>query len=750
MNDETRDLDRLVRDWWLDSPTEELFGRILSLAVSATVASLVPFARALQILETRQLRPAMSQRVEELRLRLENLRKREQQVDNLGDVNNDPQILFEVLNKDVDQIQSFDPDSLRTARLTHQESRGNAALALLETLGPGQLPRDVEDALREAVNDIIEREQQQAWGLFVAQDSSQGLALGIKFVLRDAGAELLADANPEMTQQARIASEFALKNKGKGWNANLEWPARFVGESIGLPLYVAALTALSEIPNHALTASTGKIEIDGKVTGVAGIKAKVNAAKRIGIRRLLVPRDNLAEAKSAAGDDLIVLPVANVGEVRGILLQPMSLIDLGYSGLIRLVRASVRDYQLIVQDESDENQGFKFVVVNTTGTAHIWVYRNGRVRAEGANGPALEAAKQLVANRVPPEPTQRGTLSFQLPGRELQNRFHAALLDKGAIDDSALQYQSWRMRLPRGRSSATIVLYTSGKCVIQGTAPAWDEAQSTADSITTNIGGLPKQPTPPKVSVESSTKDDSEPHIGTDEAGKGDYFGPLVSAAVFVNPESAPKLRQMGVRDSKTIADPTIRELAEKIRRMPGVRCAVTPINPRKYNELYETFRKEGKNLNSLLAWGHGRSIETLLNVLGNESSGPKFVIVDQFADKHYIEQRTRKAGIPVYQHPKAEADIAVAAASILARDGFLKWLERMSQRTQIVLPKGASPAVITAAKQFVRKWGAKWLGEVAKLHFRTTSQVLEGEEQNVDQHTPRWAADESGIQSES
>jgi ribonuclease HIII len=306
------------------------------------------------------------------------------------------------------------------------------------------------------------------------------------------------------------------------------------------------------------------------------------------------------------------------------------------------------------------------------------------------------------------------------------------------------------MRLPRGRSNATIVLYSSGKCVVQGTAPAWEEAQSAAESVTTNIGGLSKQPAAPKVQPSAAAPDDSEPHIGTDEAGKGDYFGPLVSAAVFVNQESAPKLRQLGVRDSKTIADPTIRKLAEEIRRMPDVRCAVTPINPRKYNDLYETFRKEGKNLNSLLAWGHGKSIETLLSAPGNRSLGAKYVVVDQFADKHYVEQRTRGAGIPVYQRHKAEEDIAVAAASILARDGFLKWLERMSQRTQIVLPKGASPAVIAAAKQFVRKWGAKWLSEVAKLHFRTTSQVLQGEESNVDQHQPKWAADESGVQGES
>jgi ribonuclease HIII len=748
MNEEARDLDRLVREWWLNSGTEELFQRILSRAVSAETTSLIPFVRALEILETKQLRPAISQRVSELRLRLDNLRIQEQQIDALGDLNNDPQILFAVLNKEVEQIQSFNPDVLRSARVAHQESRGAAALAFLNALGTNQLPPDVEEALRRAVADTLEREQQESWGLFIARDSNQGLALGIKFVLSNSGEELFADADAEMMQQARIAAKLALK--GEGWNANLEWPARFVGESIGLPLYVAALTAQNEIPYHALTASTGKIEIDGKVTGVVGIRAKVDAARRIGIRRLLVSRDNFAEAKNAGGSDFVVLPIANVREVKNALSQPMSSIDLGYSGLIRLIRASIRDYQLVISDESEEDQGFKFAVANASGTAHIWVYKNSRVRPEGAKGSALEAAERLVADRIPSEPTQKGTLSFQLPVRQLQDRYRAVLLEKGATDDPPHQYEAWRMRLSRGRSNATIVLYASGKCVIQGTAPAWEDARSAAESVTTNIGGLSKPPNSPKAPGTSSKNDDSEPHIGTDEAGKGDYFGPLVSAAVYVNQESAPKLRQIGVRDSKTIADPTIRELAEKIRRMPGVRCAVTPINPRKYNELYEAFRKEGKNLNSLLAWGHGRSIETLLNALGNESSGPKFVIVDQFADKHYVEQRTRKAGIPVYQHPKAEADIAVAAASILARDGFLKWLERMSQRTQIALPKGASPAVIAAAKQFVRKWGAKWLGEVAKLHFRTTSEVLQGEEQNVDQHTPKWAADESGIQSES
>jgi ribonuclease HIII len=206
----------------------------------------------------------------------------------------------------------------------------------------------------------------------------------------------------------------------------------------------------------------------------------------------------------------------------------------------------------------------------------------------------------------------------------------------------------------------------------------------------------------------------------------------------------------LGVRDSKTLSDKRVKELAEQIRRMPEVRHAVTAIHPRKFNELYEKFRREGKNLNSLLAWGHARSIDNLLSAPAGRRVNAKYVIVDQFADKHYIEERTQRAGIPIHQRHKAEEDIAVAAASVLARDGFLQWLERWSQRTGISLLKGASPQVIDAAKQFVRRWGAKWLGEVAKLNFRTTSQVLEGEDTDGNKRPPEWITEAAEISGES
>ena len=216
---------------------------------------------------------------------------------------------------------------------------------------------------------------------------------------------------------------------------------------------------------------------------------------------------------------------------------------------------------------------------------------------------------------MPAGPEPRETLRFELPTRQLQDRYRTALGELGAVEESSQAHQTWRMQISRGRSRVTVILYSSGACIIQGTAPAWDAARAAAEPIVQNIGGVPanratKTTTKTTPIGRATSEENSEPHIGTDEAGKGDYFGPLVCAAVFVDRESAATLRQLGVRDSKTLSDRRIRELAEQIRRMPEIRHAVTAINPRKFNELYERFRHEGKNLNSLLAWGHARSID--------------------------------------------------------------------------------------------------------------------------------------------
>lgn len=204
-------------------------------------------------------------------------------------------------------------------------------------------------------------------------------------------------------------------------------------------------------------------------------------------------------------------------------------------------------------------------------------------------------------------------------------------------------------------------------------------------------------------------------HIGVDESGKGDYFGPLVIAACFVGPEHLAELE--GVKDSKKLTDPMALRIAGKIRAV----CPheVIAIGPAKYNELYAKFR----NLNKLLAWGHARAIE---NVLSKRSC--RLVISDQFADPAGLKRQLFDLGkqVELRSMVRAESDIAVAAASILARAEFLRRLGQLSDKFAVQLPKGATN-VIGPAKSFVQKHGKDQLGQVAKLHFKTTDQVLMG-----------------------
>ena len=207
--------------------------------------------------------------------------------------------------------------------------------------------------------------------------------------------------------------------------------------------------------------------------------------------------------------------------------------------------------------------------------------------------------------------------------------------------------------------------------------------------------------------------------IGIDESGKGDYFGPLVIAAVFVDATTQGELRLMEVRDSKKISDGRILEMAPDIKTI----CphSIIAIGPQKYNELYAKI----KNLNRLLAWGHAKALETLLE----RGVTCERAISDQFGDERLIlnvlQERGRK--IVLEQRTKAESDLAVAAASILARAEFLLRLNRLSGEVGTTLPKGASPAIELAAKMIIKKHGHERLGSVAKLHFKTTKAVLAG-----------------------
>jgi ribonuclease HIII len=210
------------------------------------------------------------------------------------------------------------------------------------------------------------------------------------------------------------------------------------------------------------------------------------------------------------------------------------------------------------------------------------------------------------------------------------------------------------------------------------------------------------------------------PHFGIDESGKGDYFGPLVIAGVFTDATIARRLIDAGVMDSKRVTSAArIRQLAAAIRAVPGCVVEIVSIGPERYNEMYASFG----NLNRLLAWGHAKVIARLAEA---RPDCPR-ALSDQFARPEVLQRALRQHGLSLKleQRTKGESDTAVAAASIIARERFVDWMDKTSAACGVTLPLGASAAVLQAARELVAKHGRDALGKVAKLHFRSTAAVL-------------------------
>jgi ribonuclease HIII len=265
------------------------------------------------------------------------------------------------------------------------------------------------------------------------------------------------------------------------------------------------------------------------------------------------------------------------------------------------------------------------------------------------------------------------------------------------------------------KEKTNLVVYESGKLVVQG--------KGTQDFVEFVLE--PKILQEVKLGYETVLNPELlAPRIGVDESGKGDFFGPLCIAGVYINENVISAWKGSGIRDSKNISgDRRIAELAKMIRETPGCVQSVVRIGNESYNRLYAKMR----SVNTLLAWGHARVIENLMAVAYQMKPLPVRAISDQFAhDKGVISKAMMKLGrgIELVQRHKAEEDLAVAAASILARNEFVTALRDMGRESEIVFPKGASPAVEAAAREFIVKHGAANLGKVAKMHFRTALRV--------------------------
>ncbi|HJT58740.1 MAG TPA: ribonuclease HIII [Ktedonobacteraceae bacterium] len=307
------------------------------------------------------------------------------------------------------------------------------------------------------------------------------------------------------------------------------------------------------------------------------------------------------------------------------------------------------------------------------------------------------------------------------------NTFREFVQENGwtIVEEKEIQ-SGYQITVADGKTRVPAAFYHSGKALIQGKEGElrtrirawWYEGKTSSDQPAEAISLQPALVEVPSTTLSPAINTAGVPRIGLDESGKGDYFGPLVIGAVYVDERTENRLLPLGVRDSKLLADNRILALAGEIQAL----CPhfVVPIEPKRYNELYNKIQ----HLNRLLAWGHAWTLEQML-----EKVSCDLAIIDQFGDKSYILQALREKGrsITIVQRPRAEEDLAVAAASILARAKFVQQLEQLSKHIGKTLPKGASdPAIVTAGRETVATSGKDILTEIAKLHFKTTQTILQ------------------------
>jgi ribonuclease HIII len=234
-----------------------------------------------------------------------------------------------------------------------------------------------------------------------------------------------------------------------------------------------------------------------------------------------------------------------------------------------------------------------------------------------------------------------------------------------------------------------------------------------ADQLNADMGGAP--PAPPPAATETADPFNlGLPRIGADESGKGDYFGPLVVGAFHLDEDTAASLEKAGIADSKSLTDSAILKLAGVLDKTG--RGAVLRLMPAEYNPAW---RKVG-NLNVLLAQLHGRCVSALASKLGPAGA----ILVDEFARNNKPLVGAMPKGARVETRTKGERDLAVAAASILARAAFLEGLRELEHDYGMKFPPGAGAPVLKAGRQFVKTFSADELGKVAKLHFKTTEKV--------------------------
>ena len=519
--------------------------------------------------------------------------------------------------------------------------------------------------------------------------------------------------------------------------------AEYSGDSIALAAAVGIYSAASKECFDPFTAFTGNINLDGsifKILPVSGINAKLSAAVKSGCRRVFLPAENRSDVGPEFHERLQILYVTDIIDV----LLKLQLNPAPVSGESLQVRKLnfLRAYCQNRGWDLSEGEQIQDALQFTVSPAHppeikINLYYSGTHTPKTNDGEFFhDLLDGLQGLDQPKIATRDVNKTFLIKDVDLRRQIRERL-EQMRPDSMIEQYCDYSFRFQSAGERLVAKQYAKGTLQLQGRAgdlykrvldviiPPYNmkhpNAKLLIDEYLDDSAVVEA-----KASVKATglvVRDILYPHIGTDESGKGDYFGPLVVAGVWVDEKTAEELEALGARDSKLLSDKRCKELAAKIREICQGKFEEIELVPERYNDLYDQFAKERKNLNHLLAWGHARAIESLAEKLPCDCA-----IADQFGDEKYILSKLMAKGkkLELIQTPKGERYVAVAAASILARDRFLSRMEKFNLKYGLLLPKGASDLVVSVARSIVGKTGPQELRNVAKLHHRTTQRVIE------------------------
>lgn len=517
------------------------------------------------------------------------------------------------------------------------------------------------------------------------------------------------------------------------------------GKSIGLSILLEYLRLTGYLErDDLLIAATGELEIGGGILRVGDIQAKAQKAIECGFQIILVPSANKSDLSEEIKGNPTIKYVSNVQEaellIRNYGKKEEETSDQSLKELSRISSIS-KQKQYEVSEIGRREWQDSITITSYGDKVKIIIDRKrtgeiGKPRLQGNPKSRIYREISELLNTEIEKVNEsiiahKSKISLKILNPETRERLRAFLKTMFTDEIQEKPEQNCLYRYDIGGERKVILKqYLNGTLVVDGyISTNWNKIVDSIETITKQKVINTQQR---EVGNGSDAKikivelpPDVTTWIGVDEAGKGDYYGPLVTAAVFVDPSAISKLSSIGIKDSKDLSDQKNIELGSLIQEICGDKCYVLTTMPEKYNELISSPSFKG-NSQRLLGWQHRRAIENILLKYECEHA-----ICDQFGSEFFINEglKTGKGSkINIIQRPKAESNLAVAAASILARREFLLRLQKMNTEYGLTFPKGASDtkAIVNIAQALIKQYGKDILAKVAKVHFRTTKMIID------------------------